>query len=76
MEGIIIAAGVNIELTGLGRYSGKYAVETVTHTVDHRGGHVMSLDIRRGGKGAKGKGDAANYVSWSQFDNLGKDFSK
>lgn len=71
-----VVAGVNIELTGVGRYSGKYVVDTVVHTVDSRGGHVMSLNIRRGGKGSKGKGDSVNYVSWSQFDHLGKDYSR
>jgi len=71
-----VVAGVNIEVTGLGRYSGKYAVDSVIHTVDGRGGHVMSLDIRRGGKGSKGRGDSANYVSWSQFDYLGRDYSR
>lgn len=69
-----IVAGINVELTGLGRYSGKYVIETATHSIDGKGGYTTSAQIRRGAK--KNQNDSTKYVSWEQFDQLGKDYGK
>lgn len=69
---IRLVSGINVTLTGLGRYSGKFVLDSVTHRVDK--GYTTSAAIRRGSK--KNQDDATNYVSWKQFDHLGKDYNK
>ncbi|MBQ9564308.1 MAG: hypothetical protein IJU98_01860 [Synergistaceae bacterium] len=71
-----VVAGVNIELSGFGAYDGKYAVETVTHTINGKGYHTMSISIRRGGnkaqkkkKGGKGKGGTLDWSTWDKWED-------
>lgn len=64
-----VVAGVNIELSGFGAYDGKYAVETVTHTIDGKGGHTMSISIRRGGKKVqKKKKNGGGYLTEAELN--------
>jgi hypothetical protein len=56
---IRVVAGINVTLTGLGRYDGKYAVDSATHTVAK--GYVVSANIRRGGKSKDGEMDYEAY---------------
>jgi phage protein D len=44
---IKLVAGVNIELTGIGKFSGKWHVISSSHTVDPSGGYTTSVDIRK-----------------------------
>jgi phage protein D len=60
-----VVAGINIELTGLGRYSGKYVVESSTHAVSR--GYITTAEIRRGGK----KNQKSSNGDWDEFDLLG-----
>lgn len=46
---ILLLAGNNFELTGLGGLSGKYHIIASTHTVDKSGGYVTDLEIKRVG---------------------------
>ena len=44
-------AGINIRIDGVGkRFSGRYYVKSVKHTLGD-GGYTMSFDVRRGGSG-------------------------
>jgi phage protein D len=46
-----IRAGMNIRINGVGkRFSGRYYVKSVKHTLGD-GGYTMSFDVRRGGSG-------------------------
>jgi phage protein D len=69
---IRIVAGINVALAGLGRYDGKYAVDSVTHTVTK--GYTVSANIRRGGK--KSQGSSVDYIDWETLGHLGKDYVK
>lgn len=42
-----LVAGVNIELTGIGKFSGKWHVISSTHTVDPSGGYTTGVEIRK-----------------------------
>ncbi|MDR1120888.1 MAG: hypothetical protein LBM08_08215 [Dysgonamonadaceae bacterium] len=42
-----LVAGVNIELTGVGAFSGKWHVVSSTHTVDASGGYVTEAEVRK-----------------------------
>jgi phage protein D len=50
------AAGVNIQVTGWGKFDGKYFVEKVSHSVSMGSGYATSLELRVGGPEKKGKG--------------------
>lgn len=40
-----LAAGVNIEITGMHRFSGKYHIKTAKHTIDRSSGYKTELEI-------------------------------
>jgi phage protein D len=42
-----LVAGVNIELTGIGAFSGKWHIVSSTHTVDTSGGYVTDVAVRK-----------------------------
>lgn len=42
-----LVAGVNIELTGVGAFSGKWHVVSSTHTIDTGSGYVTDVEIRK-----------------------------
>ena len=42
-----LVAGVNIELTGIGAFSGKWHIVSSTHTMDASGGYVTDVDVRK-----------------------------
>lgn len=42
-----LVAGVNIDLTGIGQFSGKWYIVSSTHTIDTSGGYVTDLEIRK-----------------------------
>jgi phage protein D len=41
-----LVAGANINLTGLGRLSGKFSVEKSTHRMDRQGGYTTAVDVK------------------------------
>lgn len=42
-----LVAGVNIELTGIGKFSGKWHVVSSAHDLDNSSGHVTTAAIRK-----------------------------
>ena len=42
-----LVAGINIELTGLGEFSGKWLVVSSTHNIDVNSGHVTDVNVRK-----------------------------
>lgn len=42
-----LVAGMNIELTGIGAFSGKWYIVSSTHTVDTGSGYVTDVEIRK-----------------------------
>ncbi|GHT01549.1 hypothetical protein AGMMS49525_02580 [Bacteroidia bacterium] len=42
-----LVAGVNIDITGVGAFSGKWHITSSQHTVDTSGGYVTSVEIRK-----------------------------
>ncbi len=52
---ILAIAGNNCELQGLGMFSGKYYLETSTHSVDKDGGYTTNCNVKRVGLVNKSK---------------------
>ena len=42
-----LVAGINIELTGIGKFSGKWHVVSSAHDLDNSSGHVTTAAIRK-----------------------------
>ncbi|QEL57062.1 phage protein D [Chromobacterium paludis] len=42
-----LAAGRNVELTGIGKLSGRYLIERACHRLSRQGGYVCELDLKR-----------------------------
>ena len=42
-----LVAGVNIELTGIGAFSGKWHIVSSTHTIDTSGGYITDVEVRK-----------------------------
>ena len=42
-----VVAGVNIDLTGIGAFSGKWHVVRSTHTIDTSGGYITDVEVRK-----------------------------
>ena len=42
-----LVAGVNIELTGIGAFSGKWHIVSSTHTADTSGGYITDVEVRK-----------------------------
>ncbi|MDR0543155.1 MAG: hypothetical protein LBH19_13210 [Dysgonamonadaceae bacterium] len=42
-----LVAGVNIELVGIGEFSGKWHIVSSTHTIDTGGGYVTDVEVRK-----------------------------
>ncbi|MDR3134259.1 MAG: hypothetical protein LBU42_09640 [Prevotellaceae bacterium] len=42
-----LVAGINIELTGVGKFSGKWHIISSTHTIDPSGGYTTGVEIRK-----------------------------
>ena len=42
-----LVAGVNIELTGIGAFSGKWHIVSSTHTIDTNGGYITDVEVRK-----------------------------
>ncbi|WP_265822500.1 phage late control D family protein [Geovibrio ferrireducens] len=40
------AAGINVSVSGFGRFDGKYGIDTATHTIDGSGGYTTSLSLK------------------------------
>ncbi|GHT44448.1 hypothetical protein AGMMS49965_20090 [Bacteroidia bacterium] len=45
-----LVAGVNIDITGVGAFSGKWHITSSQHTVDTSGGYITSVEIRKIGQ--------------------------
>lgn len=73
-----LVASKNIQLEGVGRFSGKYAIESATHKIG--GGYTTSIEIRRGmasSNKAKNKGDGKeDNTPFRDFSQYGEDFNK
>ena len=42
-----LVAGINIELTGIGAFSGKWHIVSSTHSIDTGGGYVTDVEVRK-----------------------------
>ncbi|MDR2449781.1 MAG: hypothetical protein LBD52_07470 [Prevotellaceae bacterium] len=42
-----LVAGVNIDLTGIGKFSGKWHIISSSHTVEPSGGYTTSVEVRK-----------------------------
>jgi len=42
-----LVAGMNIELTGIGAFSGKWHIVSSTHTIDTSNGYVTDVEVRK-----------------------------
>ena len=42
-----LVAGVNINLTGVGKFSGKWLISRSTHSVEPSGGYTSNIDARK-----------------------------
>ena len=42
-----LVAGINIELTGIGKFSGKWHVVSSAHDLDNSSGYVTTATIRK-----------------------------
>ena len=42
-----LVAGVNIELTGIGSFSGKWHIVSSTHTIDTSSGYITDVELRK-----------------------------
>lgn len=62
-----LVAGSNLQMSGFGRFDGKYVIDTVTHTVGAKYG--VSAEIRRalGREGAKKDGPEAGWKDYSAY---------
>jgi uncharacterized protein len=63
-----MVAGVNFDLTGLGKLSGKFHVMSSTHTIDRSGGWTTALDIKRVGFIVKSKHKSTKVKKPAQYD--------
>lgn len=45
----VLMSGTNFKLTGLGRVSGKYHIESAEHSIDRSGGYICNLEIKKVG---------------------------
>jgi len=43
----LLVAGVNIDLTGIGAFSGKWHIVSSTHTIDIENGYVTDVEVRK-----------------------------
>jgi phage protein D len=43
-----LVAGINVTLTGLGAFDGKYLVKNARHSIDRDSGYTTELDVQRG----------------------------
>ena len=70
MGDIRLVAGSNVQLSGFGKFDGKYAVDSATHSIG--GGYRCSVAIRRalGKEGAKKDGPEPG---WGDFSYLGEE---
>ncbi|KWZ48252.1 Cro/Cl family transcriptional regulator [Burkholderia savannae] len=53
-----LVAGNAIELTGYGRLSGKYLIETARHRIDRGGGYTTEIEVKRASRDARPDGGA------------------
>ena len=62
-----LVAGVNVQISGFGRFDGKYTVETATHKIG--GGYSVTISIRRamGAEGAKKNGPEAGWKDYTAY---------
>jgi phage protein D len=42
-----MVAGININLTGIGAFDGKWQIVSSTHTIDTSGGYVTDVEVRK-----------------------------
>ena len=42
-----LVAGMNIELTGIGAFSGKWHIVSSTHTIDTSSGYITDVEVRK-----------------------------
>jgi phage protein D len=68
-------AGVNVQVSGWGKFDGKYFIEKVSHSVSQGSGYTMTLDIRLGGP-KKGKGKTKYGPLDSGFNTYGGEGGK
>jgi phage protein D len=64
-------AGVNIQISGWGKFDGKYFVEKASHSVSMSSGYTTNLELRVGGPKKKGKEKGKTLV-YNGSDVYGK----
>jgi phage protein D len=67
-------AGVNVQVSGWGKFDDKYFIEKATHSVSMGSGYATSLELRIGGP-KKGKGEGKKLV-YTGSDVYGKNSSE
>jgi phage protein D len=67
-----LVAGVNVEMSGFGKFDGKYAIETATHSLGSSA-YTVSVQLRRA-LGAEGKKKmSAAAAGWDDMSAYGED---